>query len=262
MNREPLDPARLSTLAAPWTVTVLEATGSTNADAAEAARQGAAEGTAVLAEQQTAGRGRLGRTWTSPARAGLAMSVVLRPRVETARWGWLPLVAGLALADTVADVAGLDARLKWPNDLLVDGRKAAGILAEVPVPGVVVLGVGLNVSLAEDELPVTAGGLPATSLLLAGAAPVDRTALAAALLHAVRREYERWQEAAGDAVASGVHADYLVRCATVGRQVRVGLPDGGVTGVAETVDGEGRLVVRDPSGARRAVAAGDVVHLR
>ncbi|HEU4423949.1 MAG TPA: biotin--[acetyl-CoA-carboxylase] ligase, partial [Pilimelia sp.] len=161
-----------------WTrVDLRVETGSTNADVVEAVREGEGEGFVVVAERQTAGRGRLGRGWLSPPRAGIATSVLLRPGeavqargwspVPTARYGWLPLLTGMALVTAVRQLAEVDAVLKWPNDLLVrpgeaaDGvgyRKCGGILTEA-VPSAVVVGIGLNVTLRDDELPDTGGGV-------------------------------------------------------------------------------------------------------
>src|SRR5207302_7075942 len=168
--RPPLSAARLrAALVTPggfWTdVQVKTETGSTNADAAAAARAGAPEGLVVVAESQTAGRGRLDRQWLSPPRAGLTLSVVLKP---PSRYQWLPLLAGVALVETVRRPGELDAVLKWPNDLLIDGRKCAGILAE-SVGDAVVVGIGLNVTLREPELPRP----DPTSFLLARAALSD-----------------------------------------------------------------------------------------
>jgi BirA family biotin operon repressor/biotin-[acetyl-CoA-carboxylase] ligase len=243
-----------------WTELVVKPeTGSTNADAAAAARDGAAEGLVVVAERQTAGRGRLGRQWTSPSRAGLAISVLLRPAgVPTSRYGWLPLLAGVALAETVRRLGELDAVLKWPNDLLVDDRKCAGILAE-SVGDAVVLGVGLNVTLREPELPRP----DVTSLQLAGSACTDRDPLLRALLRTLADGYRRWRDAAGDPDASGLRDAYRLHCATLGRTVRVALPGGtDLTGTASDVDSAGRLVVTGTDGAPTPVAAGDVVHVR
>lgn len=264
-----------------WTdVRVVSRTGSTNADVADAARAGAAEGLVIVAEQQNAGRGRLGRSWVSPPRAGLAVSVLLRPAVPTARWGWLPLLAGVALAEAVGRVAVVDAVLKWPNDLLVRSAmaadavgagygKCAGLLAEVvpcgEVPGgAVVLGIGLNVHQRVDELPPPAdlGALPPVSLALAGALSTDRDPLLRATLRALADWYARWQDADGDPTASGLREAYLQGCATLGVDVRVYMPDGStLDGRASDVDVDGRLVV-DTSSGSRAVAAGDVRHVR
>jgi BirA family biotin operon repressor/biotin-[acetyl-CoA-carboxylase] ligase len=266
LDRPPLSAATLRrALVRPgelWTaLEVRERTASTNADVAAAARAGAAEGLVVVAEQQTAGRGRLDRRWESPPRAGLAFSVLLRPVVPASRLGWLPLLAGVALVETVRRQAELDAVLKWPNDLLIYEHKCAGILAEaVPEPTpAVVLGIGLNVSMSEAELPRP----DATSLLLAGAAHTDRDPLLRAVLRGLAGWYRQWQEADGDPDACGLRDGYLVHCATLGRQVTVALPGGGtLVGTGSNVDGDGRLVVAQLDGALTAVAAGDIVHVR
>ena len=255
---------------------VVAETGSTNADVAAAAREGAGEGLVVVAEQQVAGRGRRDRHWVSPPRAGLTLSVLLRPGVADPErgwapasqraWGWLPLLGGVALMEAVQRITELDASLKWPNDLLVADRagvtgKAAGILAEVAGDAVVV-GIGLNVTTRAGELPPTTG-LPATSLQLAGAEAADRDPLLRALLRGFERWYAGWRETGGDAELCGLLGAYRRGCATVGRDVRVLLPDGGeITGAATTVDGDGQLVVRTADGAERRVSAGDVLHVR
>jgi BirA family transcriptional regulator, biotin operon repressor / biotin---[acetyl-CoA-carboxylase] ligase len=246
-------------------------TGSTNADAAEAARAGAPEGLVVVAEQQVAGRGRRDRQWLSPARAGLTLTVLLRPGNPDAErdwpaappgtFGWLPLLAGVALAGAVTRVAGVEAALKWPNDLLVGDRKCAGILAEMAGDAIVV-GIGLNVSTYAAELPETTG-VPATSLRLAGAESLDRDPLLRALLRGLERWYGGWRESGGDAEMCGLLGEYRRLCATIGRDVRVLLPGGGeLTGEAATVDRDGQLVVRTVDGSEHRVSAGDVLHVR
>ncbi|RSM56483.1 biotin--[acetyl-CoA-carboxylase] ligase [Actinoplanes sp. ATCC 53533] len=249
-------------------------TGSTNADAAAAAAAGAAEGLVVVAERQVAGRGRRDRQWVSPPRAGLTLSFLLRPGAADAErgwapapqrtWGWLPLLAGVALLEAVQRLAEVDAGLKWPNDLLLTTAageaKTAGILAEASGDAVVV-GIGLNVTTRGDELPATTG-LPATSLQVAGAKSTDRDPLLRALLRGVARWYAGWREAGGDAEMCGLLAAYQRDCATIGRDVRVLLPnDQEFTGTATTVDSDGQLVVRTADGERR-VSAGDVLHVR
>ncbi|GHJ17545.1 MULTISPECIES: biotin--[acetyl-CoA-carboxylase] ligase [unclassified Micromonospora] len=282
LDRPPLSAARLRrALVAPhgpWRrLELLVETGSTNADVVAAARAGEPEGLVVVAERQTAGRGRRGRVWQSPPRAGIATSVLLRPGEAVAErgwapvpatgYGWLPLLAGVALAEAVRLLAELDARLKWPNDLLVDGAKCAGVLAEaVPgdgaVPPAIVVGVGLNVTLRAAELPENPTGLPATSLQLAGATATDRDPLLRALLRSLADWYARWRDAGGDAEASGLRDAYQAGCATIGRRVRVLLPDGReVHGTATGVDPDGQLLV-DASGDTLRLAAGDVLHLR
>jgi BirA family biotin operon repressor/biotin-[acetyl-CoA-carboxylase] ligase len=278
LTRPPLDAAALRrALLVPgglWTrLEVVEETGSTNADVAVAARAGAAEGLVVVAEDQTAGRGRAGRSWITAPRSGLAVSVLLRPAPPQARWGWLPLLAGVALAEAVTRLAELEVTLKWPNDLLVTtgsagngggAGKCAGILAESLPEGGVVLGIGLNVTARAAELPPPIpGSPPATSLELAGASATDRDPLLRALLRGLASWYARWGAAGGDAGACGLRAAYLRACGTVGREVHVLLPgDLELTGTAATVDADGRLVVRTADGQTRALAAGDVTHLR
>jgi BirA family transcriptional regulator, biotin operon repressor / biotin---[acetyl-CoA-carboxylase] ligase len=264
LDRPPLSAAALRrALVVPdglWTELVVKPeTGSTNADAAAAARDGAAEGLVVVAERQAAGRGRLGRQWQSPPRAGLAVSVLLRPtEVPSSRYGWLPLLAGVALAETVRRLGELDAVLKWPNDLLIGDRKCAGILAE-SAGDAVVLGIGLNVTLRQPELP----GATATSLLLAGSACTDRDPLLRALLRTLADRYRHWRAMAGDPDRSGLRDGYRLHCATLGRTVRVALPSGAdLTGTASDVDSAGRLVVTGTDGTPNQVAAGDVIHVR
>jgi BirA family biotin operon repressor/biotin-[acetyl-CoA-carboxylase] ligase len=243
---------------------------STNADlvAIAAGPAGAAwpDLSVLTAEHQRAGRGRLGRTWTTPPHAALATSVLLRPDVPVARWSWIPLLAGLSVTETLRSVAGVQAELKWPNDVLVPEaggatRKVAGVLTEVVATGqgsAVVVGTGVNVSQRRDELATGT----ATSLLLAGARTLDRDTLLRATLRSFAEAYRGWTGAGGDAVACGLAARVRESCSTIGRLVRVELPGGaGLTGTAEGVDDEGRLLVGTGSGVS-AVAAGDVVHVR
>ncbi|MBU2662894.1 biotin--[acetyl-CoA-carboxylase] ligase [Actinoplanes bogorensis] len=276
LDRPPLSPRSLErALVTPgslWSrIDVRAETASTNADVTAAAVRGEPEGLVVVAEQQTAGRGRRDRQWTSPARAGLTLSVLLRPgladrerdwpALAPASFAWLPLLAGVALLEAVERVAEVEAGLKWPNDLLVNDGKCAGILAEVSGDAVVV-GLGLNVTTRAEELPETTG-LPATSLRVAGAAVTDRDPLLRALLRNFASWYAGWREAAGDAEMSGLLAAYRRGCATIGQQVRVLLPAGQtLTGEATEVDRDGQLVVRTADGATHRVSAGDVLHVR
>ncbi|WP_375480175.1 biotin--[acetyl-CoA-carboxylase] ligase [uncultured Jatrophihabitans sp.] len=271
MDRPPLDVDRLRAgVGDRWArVDVVAETTSTNADLLAAATADASLDRVVLAaEHQIAGRGRLDRVWTSPARAGLTASLLVRPAVPAARWGWLPLLAGVAVVDAVRAETGVECALKWPNDVLarLDGRKLAGILAQT-AGGAVVVGVGLNVSTTRDELPVDT----ATSLALAGSPDVDRTALLGALLAALDSWLTRWTDAGGDPDAAGLAQAYRQRCATLGAQVRVDLGGAAVVGRAVDVDEFGRLLVAaaddaddadDAAAAPRPLAAGDVEHLR
>ncbi|HZB18465.1 MAG TPA: biotin--[acetyl-CoA-carboxylase] ligase [Blastococcus sp.] len=267
LDRPPLDgPALAASLTRDsglWrSLEVVPEIGSTNAALVAAAAADEAEGAVLVAEHQVAGRGRLDRVWTSPPRAGLTVSFLLRPDVPAARRGWLPLLTGVALAEAVGEVTGVRASLKWPNDLLaLDGRKLAGILAEgrdSPThPTAVVVGVGLNVSTTADELPDTG-----TSLSGVTGATVDRAPVLLGFLRAVERRYRRWTAALGDPVSTGLAADYLAWSSTVGSEVVVSLPDGStLEGTARAVDWDGRLVVATPEG-QVELASGDVRHVR
>jgi BirA family biotin operon repressor/biotin-[acetyl-CoA-carboxylase] ligase len=260
ISRESLDRAGLqAAIRPPWTdLRIIEATESTNADLLGSAATTPA-GTVLVAEYQSAGRGRLERTWTSPPRTGLTFSVLLRPESPIATWSWLPLLAGVAVRQAVVDVTGVDAVLKWPNDVLAGAqrRKAAGILAQLTGDAAVV-GIGLNVTTTADELPVDT----ATSLALEGASWPDRGALLGAILSGLGRRYAQWQGARGDAGSSGLAAEYREHCATIGTEVTVSGTDGAsVQATATGIDGDGRLVVVS-GGHRRVIAAGDVRHLR
>jgi BirA family transcriptional regulator, biotin operon repressor / biotin---[acetyl-CoA-carboxylase] ligase len=238
-------------------VDVVDETASTNADLL--ADTGAPDRTVRAAENQVAGRGRFDRSWSSPPRAGLTFSVLLRPTVPLPHWGWLPLLTGLALHEAVTAVTGVPTSLKWPNDLLAHpgGGKLAGILAQTSGE-VVVVGIGLNVDTAAAELPVE----NATSLVLAGAGALDRTDLLIAILRRLDARVAQWVDCGGDADACGLAAAYRSACSTIGRPVRVTLADGiTVVGTALDVDGVGRLLVRTEDGEQR-IGAGDVEHLR
>jgi BirA family transcriptional regulator, biotin operon repressor / biotin---[acetyl-CoA-carboxylase] ligase len=274
-------------------IDVVAQTGSTNADLAERARAGEPEGAVLVADHQSAGRGRRDRSWSAPPRAGLAVSVLLRPGVRGVppeRWSWLSLMAGVAVTDALIRTCGLAAALKWPNDVLIpvhrDGEplKVSGLLAQairtepagadepgarVQAGSAVVLGLGINVSQDADELPVPT----ATSLKLAGSAVTDRDTVLRTVLRALSERYRDFVSAGGDATsrASGLAAVYRERCSTIGRRVQVELPDGTtLVGLADGVDDEGRLLVRvddaaEGNGLRpeaRALSAGDVVHIR
>jgi BirA family transcriptional regulator, biotin operon repressor / biotin---[acetyl-CoA-carboxylase] ligase len=249
-------------------VEVTAVTGSTNADLLARAAGGAPEGAVLVAEEQSAGRGRLGRTWVSPPRAALTFSLLLRPQgLPPARRGWLPLLAGVAVTTAVRSVAAVQAQLKWPNDVLVGPAKLGGILAEAAGDAVVV-GIGLNVSTEPAELPPPGpGALPATSLRILGVPGPSRERLLAEILADCERWYQAWRQAGGDPERCGLRAEYTRLSGTIGRRVRVELPGGQLfCGLAAGVDPDGRLLVRESpggsSGPERAVAAGDVVHLR
>lgn len=279
-SRPPLDVSALQAGLPPgFTLEVIPAAPSTNTLLLERLatarpgvldRHGVLDRLVLVTEHQTAGLGRLGRTWTTPDRAALTLSICLKPvGVPVAAWAWLPLLTGLAVVETVNEMfPGVG--LKWPNDVLIEPTpgeapgsvrpgKLAGILAATSGDAVVV-GIGLNVTQTEPELPVST----ATSLLLAGAGPVDRTRLLLDLLHRWEGLIEPWQAAGGDVTSSGLASRVARRTLTLGRTVRVELPGTAtpLVGRAERLDDDGRLVVTTPDGQTRSVAAGDVHHVR
>jgi BirA family biotin operon repressor/biotin-[acetyl-CoA-carboxylase] ligase len=266
LERPPLDAAALNrALTGPesgWReIRVVQETTSTNSALARLAREGAGPGLVLVAEHQSGGRGRLDRAWTSPPGAGLTFSVLVEPAgVAPDHWPWVPLLAGVAVAEGVRRVTEVDASLKWPNDVLVGDRKLAGLLSErveAPNASLAVVGVGLNVTLRADEVPTA----EATSLALEQAATTDRTVVLREVLRVFDRLFRAWLREGGDPRA-GLLESYLRRCSTVGRQVRVALPGGSaLAGEAVRVDDHGRLVVRTGAG-EQVVGAGDVVHVR
>ena len=239
----------------PWRrIDIVEETGSTNADLlARAAAGEDIDGSVLIAESQTAGRGRHGRTWSTPPGSQVALSAgVGVGAIPSDAWGWLPLLTGVAVVDAVAEVAGVTAGLKWPNDVLVGTGKLAGILAEVAAPApVVVVGLGLNVTEAPDP--------NATSLSMLDAS-ADRTVLAEAFLKHLAARIDSWRAAAGaDATLA---ADYHARSVTIGSRVRALLPgDRAVEGIATDIDDVGRLQI-DSGDEVVTVSAGDITHLR
>jgi BirA family biotin operon repressor/biotin-[acetyl-CoA-carboxylase] ligase len=238
-------------------VDVVAETGSTNEDLMQ--DEAAPDRSVLIAEHQSGGRGRLDRRWESPPGSGLTFSVLFRPAAPIPTWGWLPLLAGVALHDAVSADTGLDLDLKWPNDLLCgpSEEKVAGILAQTSGEAVVI-GIGLNVSTTRDELPVPA----ATSLALCGAADVDRTRLLATILTELDARVAQWSDVDGDAEVCGLAAAYRAACATLDRPVAVTTTAGEtVVGQAVGIDSDGRLQI-DVDGRVTAVGAGDVEHLR
>jgi BirA family biotin operon repressor/biotin-[acetyl-CoA-carboxylase] ligase len=263
-QRPPLDPAALRDglvgPGLPWRrLDVVAETGSTNADLLDRSAAGEdIDGSVLLAEYQSAGRGRHGRSWSSPPRTQIALSVgVDGSSVPRNGWGWLPLATGVAVADALDAVAGVPARLKWPNDLLVDGGKLAGILAEVAAPAsTIVVGLGLNVTLTAEEAPDPA----ATSLLILGVAPADRSALTRRILRELAGRIDAWRTAGG--ADGALIADYQRYSGTLGTRVRALLPgDREVVGLARGLDELGRLQV-DTGAEVVTVSAGDITHLR
>jgi BirA family biotin operon repressor/biotin-[acetyl-CoA-carboxylase] ligase len=261
-QRAPLDETALRAAiggGAVWqTVEVVAETGSTNSDLIARANGGAPiAGAVLIAEHQTAGRGRQGRSWAAARYAQISMSVAIDAAgVPTDGWGWLPLATGVAIVDTVTAL-GIDAGLKWPNDVLAGGGKLAGILAEVAAEQrAVVVGIGLNVSLSADEVGVDG----VTSLVGLGVTAPDRQRVVIELLSALGQRIDAWRRARG--ADPKLIADYRARSLTLGMGVRALLPgEREIVGVARDIDVQGRLII-DADGDTTTVAAGDIVHLR
>lgn len=244
---------------------VLAATDSTNDEALALAAAGAPTWSTVVADQQRAGRGRLGRSWETPAGAALLFSTVLRPPAgwSATAWGWIPLIAGLAAVSAIADGCPTVA-LKWPNDVVIDGlafdgspgpRKLAGILAERRGDCVVV-GIGINVHHTQPMLPI-----PAATSLAIEADSVARADLLAGILAHWWHLWDAFNASDADAQASGIRAQYKSHCLTIGRRVRVDTAGNDIVGEAVDIDAGGHLVVDGPFG-RTHISAGDVTHLR
>jgi BirA family biotin operon repressor/biotin-[acetyl-CoA-carboxylase] ligase len=253
-----------------------DATGSTNTDlVALANSETLADFTVLATANQTAGRGRAGRVWQAPAGASLAISVYLRPGpMPSDALGWLPLLAGLAMAESLRAVLPEPAAagVKWPNDVLIGERKVSGVLSELvsvgqtaaPAIGLaVVIGAGVNVTLAQADIPVET----ATSLAIAGAKlPDDESErldlVLAGYLSRLAHWYQTFKAGKFDAEASGLRSAVIENCLTLNREVRAVLPGGAEEiGWATSIDGAGQLVLK-VSGGSFTVAAGDIVHLR
>lgn len=214
-------------------------------------------GSVLVTDDQSAGRGRLGRVWQAPPGRSLAISVLLRPALPRRSWGWLPLLAGVAMADVVS-AAGARAVVKWPNDVLIGDRKVCGVLAEaLPDGSGVVVGAGLNHALTGEQLPVPT----ATSLAVEGvSAAVDD--LVAGFVGALLQLVGELEAAGGDA-ERGIRARVEAICGTLGRRVRVTLPDGtAIIGTAVGLAADGRLHIARDDAEPLSVSAGDVEHLR
>lgn len=258
---------RVTALIGAERLTYLQETGSTNDDLR--ARVDAPEFTTIVTTSQIGGRGRLGRVWIAPPGQSVAISVLLRPTmsgrtIDQAGLGWIPLIAGLAMTRAIDALGPRDgATLKWPNDVLIDGRKVSGILTELGQDGSIVIGAGVNLAIPVDGLPTATS----TSLGLVGVEPTGAELVdlvVSGWLTELTVLYSRFLDAGADAGVSGIHSDVEAACSTLGREVRVALPGGGtLTGRALRLDVAGRIeIARSPDGEVQAVAAGDVEHLR
>lgn len=272
---EPLDAARIEALLKTKTfgrnLIVRRQVASTNDLVKELAAQGAPEGTTALTDEQTAGRGRMKRRWLAPPGDCVLCSVLFRPNPRPdsrpTQAAWMTAICSLATADAVSNVAGLDAALKWPNDLIIPititiadeqpphgWRKLAGVLTETRFTGgrldFVVVGIGINVNVEPDVL--TKLSPHATSILAETGRKTDRAALVAAMLNGIEARYERLR--AGESP----HAEWSARLATLGRPVQVRTKEGTITGIAEGVDESGALLLRALDGERHTLTVGDV----
>jgi BirA family biotin operon repressor/biotin-[acetyl-CoA-carboxylase] ligase len=230
---------------------------STQRLAREQARAGAAEGTIVIAEAQTQGRGRLGRHWHSPPGVNLYCTLILRPARSPAAVPQLALVAGVAVADAIREITGHSAQIKWPNDVLLDGRKVAGILTEMEGEldrvAFVLVGIGVNVNLDPDGLPPELAG-SATSLRAAAGTPVDRAAFTARLLAALEARYGRFLAGGFAAIRPAFESTAFL----TGRAVRVSGPDAAAQGRVVGIDDDGALRLERADGAMLRVLSGEV----
>ena len=228
--------------------------GSTNEVLKELAAQGAPEGTLVIADEQTAGRGRMGRRWLAPPGTGLLLSLLFRPDFAPNQAQRLTMICSLAIADAIEGLTGLPVGLKWPNDIFVRGQKVGGILTESGTTGghldYIVVGMGLNVNLTISTLPELQG--IATSLSQELGREVSRLGLLWKILEGIETRYESLRR------GESPHEEWAARLINLGRQVQVTTPQGALVGWAEGVDADGALVLRTPDGQRRRILAGDV----
>ena len=244
---------------------VLSDTSSTNAMALDAAEAGAPDGTVIVADQQSAGRGRLGRTWLSPGGLNLYCSIIIRNLPMDERLGWLPLISATATAQAITQVTTVSPSLKWPNDVMVGTRKVGGILCETHGLGggsaCAVVGIGLNVNWRHDEMPAELQTI-ATSLADEGRAPVDRATLLASLLRELESRLDLWRTGS----LPSLSREYRTLCGTIGQSVRVELGSGKVLeGVATDLGRDGSLRLIDSAGtppSEHVIHSGDVQHLR
>jgi BirA family transcriptional regulator, biotin operon repressor / biotin---[acetyl-CoA-carboxylase] ligase len=232
---------------------------STNTYALQLARQDTAEGTIVIADSQQKGKGRLGRTWVSPPHVNIYLSVILRPAVSIAAAPQINLLAGVAVADTIAQDCGLTPTIKWPNDVLVDGKKVCGILAEMQTTAealrAVVLGIGVNLNAPLEAFPPELRD-KASSLLLAGGQAIERAAFTASLLAHLEKVYVLWLEQ-GFAAVRAVWENYAA--GLHGQRIAVAAPEGTMTGVVLGLDDDGALLLqREPGAPPHRVLVGDV----
>lgn len=238
-------------------IRVFQETQSTNDVAEKLARDGVAEGAVVFAEAQTRGRGRLGRKWLSPRGKGLWFSVLLRPDLRPQAATQLTVAAATSLVRAIHSITGLNADIKWPNDIFIRGKKVAGVLTELNAEldhiKYLILGIGVDVNLASSDLPADLRKI-ATSLKIEVGRPFRRADLAAAILHELDRDYERIRKLAFAAIAE----EWQTRCATLGHRVTIQIGERALHGRAESLDADGALLLRTDHGHLERVIGGDV----
>ena len=249
--RTPLDEAGINSKITPyWRVSVVELTGSTQNDLLELVESKIAlDGQVIVTEFQSSGRGRLDRTFEAPAKSALLFSFYIKPRKQRSEWGFIPLIAGLSLVRSISALdSGMNVSLKWPNDLIINEKKCAGIIAQMTTEGIV-LGIGLNVSMTSKELPVPS----ATSLAIEGSTINDRNLLLSEILNTFAELFESWEE------DTELLNEYASVSSTIGKKVRIELPGGeNLEGSVARVSSMGELVLDNG----KHVSAGDVIHLR
>ena len=249
--RTPLDEAEINSRVTPyWRVSVVELTGSTQNDLLQLVESNnALDGQVIATEFQSNGRGRLDRTFQAPAQSALLFSFYIKPRNQRSEWGFIPLIAGLSLVRAITTIdTAMNVSLKWPNDLIINEKKCAGIIAQTTNEGVVI-GIGLNVSMTPNELPVST----ATSLAIEGSTITDRNLLLSHLLNTFAELFEAWEE------GSELLDEYASASSTIGKKVRIELPGGeNLEATVARISHTGELVLDDG----RYVSAGDVIHLR
>lgn len=251
MLRTPLDEAEINSRVTPyWRVSVVELTGSTQNDLLQLVESNnALDGQVIATEFQSDGRGRLDRTFEAPAQSALLFSFYIKPRNQRSEWGFIPLIAGLSLVRAITTIdTVMNVSLKWPNDLIINEKKCAGIIAQTTNEGIVI-GIGLNVSMTPNELPVST----ATSLAIEGSTITDRDLLLSHLLNTFAELFEAWEE------GSELLDEYASASSTIGKKVRIELPGGeNLEATVARISHTGELVLDDG----RHVSAGDVIHLR
>ena len=238
-------------------IQVFEETTSTNDLMARVARSGVKEGVVIFAEAQSKGRGRMGRSWISPARKGLWFSVLLRPEIQPQAATQLTIAAATSLARAITLQTGIVPEIKWPNDILIRGKKIAGILTEMSAEldhlKEIILGIGIDVNLEAHEFPV-ALRKTATSIRIESGQMADRAGLAVAILRELDRDYERIKRGEFDLVAE----QWRQHCSTIGSQVSIRVGDRVIRGRAESLDADGALLLRGQHGHLERIIGGDV----